>query len=521
MQGLPRLFKLAFRNHPACRRLLLPSLLIAVLCYHVWSLLRVPKVVADEGWFASRAWALLDTGRPFGPLDAGVIDRFEGYSHFLPQVPTWLQAGALAIAGKPSLLALRAVSLAAGFLLLGAVGLLGRRFGGVACGWLSVFALALSPNFFLFGHIARVDVLAAALGYAALALTVAWPRRPATALTAGLLCGVAFEVHLHSAILALACLVLQIRARTHGAPWRQRPLMALVAGGAIGGLFYAALHVLPNPRSYFALNSLIFGPTHTPPLLTFDIVEIARALVDMAELVVGTTHVVLWPLLPLSCLLAFRTGQRRERDLLLLLATVLVGATFLWRNKVDYYGILVAPALDLLLAWLLAHTLRWKWSGSFQRLVVTAAAWGLFLASVILTLRASSEDWQSNYARAVTAIDKAIRPDDLIMGPQTYWFGFTRQPYRSWEQLVYYRRLFPNATLEEAFETFHPDIFILDASFDRWFLPANARNSLYDRHMSLSGDEALKFFQDHGSEVARCECPAYGPIRVIRLRWPK
>jgi 4-amino-4-deoxy-L-arabinose transferase-like glycosyltransferase len=497
-------------------------LLVAVLGFHVWSLPRIPDVFVDEGWFASRAWALLETGVAFGPLDTGVIDRFEGYGHFLPQVPTWLQAGALAIAGAPSLLALRALSLAAGVLLLGAVGVLGRRFGGVACGWLSVFVLALSPSFFLFGHMARIDVLAAAFGYAALALTVAWPRHCAMTATAGLLCGVAFEVHPHSAILALACLVLQIRAGQGDLLWRQRPLMALVAGGAAGGLFYAAVHVLPNPRSFFALNSLIFGPTHTPPLFTFDIAEMARGLADMVGLVVGTTHVALWPLLPLSCLLAFRTGQRRARDLLALVATVLLGAALLWRNRPGYYGILVAPALDLSVAWLLARTLLWKWSGSPPRLVTTAIAWGLFCASTIVTLRAAScKDRRADYACAVTTIGQAVRPGDLIMGQQTYWFGFTRQPYRSWEQLIYYRRLFPGATLEEAFETFHPDIFILDAALDGWLLPADAPYSPSSRYLSLPRDETLRILQDHGTEVVRRACPVYGQIRVFRVRWPK
>jgi len=156
----------------------LPSLLIAALIgLHVWSLLRFPPPFVDEAWLASRAWGFVQSGRCFGALDVGIFDYVDGYWTFLPCLSVMLQAAALKLAGAPSLPAARLVSLFFGLVLLGAVYWLGVRLRGRRLGGLSLLLVGLSYPFFYSAHLARPDVIAAALGYLTLAAYLQDRRR--------------------------------------------------------------------------------------------------------------------------------------------------------------------------------------------------------------------------------------------------------------------------------------------------------------------------------------------------------
>ena len=120
-------------------RKLFPLLLIlALLGLHLWSLLRFPAPFVDEAWLASRAWGFVQEGRCFGALDRGIFDYLDGYWTFLPCLSVMLHAAVLRLAGAPSLLAVRLVSLFFGFVLLGVVYWIGARLAGRQLGWLSL-----------------------------------------------------------------------------------------------------------------------------------------------------------------------------------------------------------------------------------------------------------------------------------------------------------------------------------------------------------------------------------------------
>ena len=138
------------------------TILVFVLItgFHSWSLIRFPQVLNDEAWLVSRAWYYLQTGLVFGPLDMGVIDRFEGFETFLPWLPTFIQSMSLGIFGSPSLLPARVVSLLFGMVLLGAIYLICISDGDIRLAILSVVIIATSRTFMISSHVARVDILA-------------------------------------------------------------------------------------------------------------------------------------------------------------------------------------------------------------------------------------------------------------------------------------------------------------------------------------------------------------------------
>ena len=103
------------------------AMFVVISAFHLWSLMRIPPPFVDEAWNAARVWGLIRTGRPFGQLDAGVFDRYEGYWTFFPWLAVWVQSLSVRIAGAPTLFAVRVVSLVFGLVLLAAAGLLTRH----------------------------------------------------------------------------------------------------------------------------------------------------------------------------------------------------------------------------------------------------------------------------------------------------------------------------------------------------------------------------------------------------------
>jgi len=69
------------------RRVLAAAILGVVLVLHLWSLPRFPGPFVDEAWFGNRAWSFVQHGNPLGTLDHGVVDRFDGSSHFFQTLP--------------------------------------------------------------------------------------------------------------------------------------------------------------------------------------------------------------------------------------------------------------------------------------------------------------------------------------------------------------------------------------------------------------------------------------------------
>ncbi|MBN2373047.1 glycosyltransferase family 39 protein, partial [bacterium] len=251
-----------------------------IFIFHSWSLMRFPQAFEDEAWLTSRAWAFLQTGRVFGPLDEGVFNRFEGYWTFFPWFPTWIQALSLKIFGSPDLLPVRIVSLFFGMILLIAVYLICYSLGEYNLAIISLILVALSKTFIISAHLARPDIIAAALGYLAIGLTLRdtfshWR----IGLISGLLIGIAFEIHPHSIIFAPTIFLIFLFWEKELAK-KYSYFTGFIAGGLLGVVIYLLIHVFPYPNTFIELNKLAFASTHTPPIFTLNLGNIFYSIKD-------------------------------------------------------------------------------------------------------------------------------------------------------------------------------------------------------------------------------------------------
>ena len=488
------------------------AVILALVFLHVWSLMRFPRPFVDEAWFANRAWSLLRHGDTIGSLDVGVVDRFPGARLFFPLLPVIVQAAALSFVHEPSLLALRVVSLVAGAGLTFAIWSIARSAYDRAAALGSIVILALSEPFFYSSHLARYDVIAAALAFGGIALYLRSGRnRVLTAGLGGLFAGVAMEFHPFAVVIAVALPVLAIEEfgwRVHHHPVSRTLALGLLAGSAV----YPGIHVFPNPRTYLAISRLLYGPTHVPfanPIGTLitDSLGLTFAMFKFAF------PVLVWAVISMAV-----SPERRDRRVALLAISVFGAFTVIVRNKLLYYAILFSPALVLCLAIALRQAIgKWRSYGPVALVTVSTALALVSYQTCLVGIGILTYDSRTAFQDVQRRIATTIRPGESIMGPQTYWFGLSDHRYYSWEQLIYLQRLHPGISAVQALEMMQPDVFIRDRDVDQ-FVRDQPGDTLYERLLRLPKAEMETWLAQHSTLVADFDAEIYGRVRVYRLR---
>jgi 4-amino-4-deoxy-L-arabinose transferase-like glycosyltransferase len=508
-----------WRARPAFARLLMAGAALAVLGLHLFSLTRTPPAFNDEAWFTSHAWGLLQTGRPFGPLDRGVFEELDGHWSYF----SWLHAGLVAplvFLFGPSLVAGRLTALLFGLLLLAAVWAIARRLDGKATALVAVGLVALSNAFRYSSHLGRPDIVVAALGFGAIALCLgdADRRRPLRSLLAGLAIGLGFEMHPNA--LLYGPVVVALLALDHGPRLlASRRLWAFAGGAGLGLLVFAGLHLVRHAETYLAIVRLTFGTTKTPPLL--DPGLWARSAAETVVMLL-VWNVILTPLLLAGAIVLARRGDGGARRLLATLAVLVAGFLALVSYKPGYYAILITPAAELVLAAFLVECARWWRRGGAIRRLPAAAAWGATAIAIgAFGLAPLSGNMLDDYQASTAALRRALPAGSVVMGEPKYWFGLTDYPYFAWQQLTYYRAYDRGSSLETAIGYHRPDYLLVDAEMDWQITDEPGRLEPWAQLQHLPKIEWEGFLRRRATLTAVVPSSLYGEIRVYRIRWPE
>lgn len=483
--------------------------------------MRYPRAFVDEAWFASRAWAFLSTGRQFGPLDQGVFDQLEGHWTAYPILSALFQAAGLALEDRPQLWLARLVSLLFGGGLLLAVVAIGRAMADTTTGLMAAVVLAASPSFFMSAHLARPDVMAAALAYGAWAVYATRARAPRRlAGLSGLLAAFALEVHPYAVVglLGLAGVVLlDLRA----CRLDRGGLFALVAGGVLGVAWYLGLHVFPYPDTYARIMQIAFEGSHGPPLFSGDVAAIGAALLGSARTARQIGAPLVLAALTGAALLLRLGGPGRllgasARALGGAALIACAGFVLLIASPFQYYLIQLTPALALAAAGGIVPL--WSRFGQPAARVIAALLLCASASGSIEPLGAIALDRSVAFERALSDLRGVVAPEDALIGPQTYWFGLPEHRYYSWEQLVYIQRFDPSLGWEDALAVLHPDILIIDDHL-RMFIRDAPATQLYRGTLHIPKRTLEGILARRARLVARLPNDIFGELLVFRLRW--
>lgn len=457
------------------------------------SLTRWPPPNGDEAWMASRALEIIQSGHSFGALDRGVLDKYEGYENFNPWLSSAIQSLGIRVFGTPSLLAIRFVSMIVGFLLLIAVYWIGIALDGKKFGYLSVAITAFSWSFLASSHLGRPDIIAAAFGYASIALFL--NNRSANVFLSflvGLIVSLAFEVHPNGIVYCVTVVVLFIyryKLRT----LRRTDFWGFIGGGATGVLIFFSLHVFPNPNTYIRLSQIVFSYTHIPTILSLNPSNILTGLLEMSIMTM-----ILFPQIIIGLSAIFRFRKLRPTymgNLLVITFSLIISFFFLVPNKFHaHYAIHFIVALCIFIAAFFNELLKLpvinRKEYFFRRVLIISLC---LIPMITLISSDSNEDYRQVQAR----VKQVTTPKDSIMGYQLYWFSLNDHRYLSWENLVFYRRDKPGSTLEDAFRSLRPDLFIIESGM-RSFIFDGESESNYHYGFQIPKSELESFLNEYG-----------------------
>lgn len=471
---------------------------------HLASLTRFPAVSVDEAHLITAAWVFAQKGFP---PDLSLLPG--------QNIAIWMQYLSISALGL-SLFTSRLVSLAAGLALLVGVFYLVTRLYGTRMGWVAAFVVAFSPSFAISAHLARHDVIIAALGYGAVALCLTRHGKGAfrTSLAAGLAIGIGFDIH-PNAILFAPVAIGALAVRGDLGTNRILRLKGLAIGLVIGLALSFARTGAARLSVAFAPSSI--GYSRRPPLFSLDPGLLLDSAGETAAIFLGQGPERLLLLVIALCGLLWR--PRRQDLVALIVFTVLLSEFILLLSmKPFYYWILIGPATDILFIALLAKAAAIR--RSLQRSVSVALVAGLILASQITLARTVLEhDAMADYNLVNTELARHIAPDSVILGDEAFWFGFSHHVYYEFERIPLYLRTVRGGTVADALMAYRPDYLIVRPDRQVFFAEKDeeVHRVLWFFHVPKS--ELDDFLLRRGKLLGDVSTDTYQRVQLYRLNW--
>lgn len=513
----------AMREYMALLAVLLPATIL-----NAFLLFRFPPPFVDEVVLVSRAWSYLRTGRNIADLGPVPVTSQTPAGGYLELLGSWLYSLPVRVFG-PNLWAVRTESLAFGVLLLLAVYFIGRRLYGPVVGYVAVALVAVSSGFVLSSHLARYDIIIAAVGFGAIALVLFDDevRIPVRSAVGGLLLGLAFEMHGNASLYGPAVVAL-LYADQGRDLLRSRRLYAFVVGVCVGLMFFAWLHIISRTQTQMnGLNDMVFsaGGVKRLPFLVLDPQVWFGSLVSSIAMILSFTP---WraPVV-LAALLALAVRRTKpDRLALTLFAALFAESVGIFAYKADYYEILFTPLTDLMTAALLVMIWtradvaradsRWRDMAAFDAaLVAIFASLVLSMAGLVSPLQ---QDAKADYEEVNAELRSVLPAGSTLIGDYTFWFGLTDHHFISYQALLHQNGGKGGGSFVDAYRSLGADYLITGNRLHQVMVddPSKLRAWASSDAIPRAGWDA--FIDGYGEPVASFHTQTFGDTNVYRIR---
>lgn len=495
-------------------RLILLALAVCLFVFHLLTLARTPMPYQDDAWYASRAWAVTQTGYAYGPLDNGIFNTLDGYWTYTWLAGSWLQSLPVTLFG-PNLFAIRVVPLLCGIVLLIVIYLIARKLYSSRAALITIFLGAFSATFISASHVGRLDILTAVLGYGALALYFHQDPHKLTpsSFFTGLALGFGFDIH--PTIIIFVPVVGGLLLMDHGFSIIRTPRAWGIALGMMCGVgYFVAMHILPYPQTYAAISRLQQSAgTTTAPITIASLNIWINSFLDTIYL-----PGLFLSILAILAILLLRLINpiQSDRRLTFVFGALMLGMITVVPAKPYYYAITISPILWLALGAASDKLLTIKVNSGRPSPLYVGLIIGLIATLTIPNTSPLFRDFSRDYESALQVVRQIAPPGTSVIGQQLYWFARPEQPYYAWEQMIFYRRVNPGSTLEEALAYLRPNYIIIDSLVEP-FLTDNEERM--EENTAVSKTEMLAFLEQHATIVADESNPTYGRIRIYKINW--
>ncbi|MCL4465422.1 MAG: glycosyltransferase family 39 protein [Chloroflexi bacterium] len=507
--------------------LALLAVLLPATVFNAFFLFRFPPPFVDEVELVSRAWSYVRTGRNIADLGPVPVTSQTPAGEPVQLLGTWLYSIPVRFFG-PNLWAVRMESLAFGVVLLLAVYFIGRRLYGPTVGCTAVALVAVSDGFVTSSHLARYDIITAAVGFGAIAL-VLWDDEvgiPIKSAVAGLLLGLTFEMHGNASLYGPAVVAL-LYASQGRRLLRSRRLYAFAGGVCVGLTFFAWVHIISvhilSSRAQTGLNGLSnlvlsADGIKRPPFSVLDPQVWFDSLVGSAVMIMSYTPwrgpVILAALLTL----AIRRGKP-DLQALALFAALFVEPVGILSYKAPYYEALFTPLTDVTI-WTRAAKARtgsrWRAVAGLDAALVATA--GLLFLSMGGLIPLMQQNAKADYDQVNARLRSVLPAGSTLVGDDTFWFGLTDHHF------IFYFYLLPQApgnsgrSLVDTYRYLGADYLITGSWVQRSLEDDPSKAPAWARANTIPRADWERFIGEYGELVTTIHTQAFGDTSVYRIR---
>lgn len=488
---------------------------IALGVYHWNYLFTFPRWFVDEGLTASRVRALTVWGSP-----AGVIEREAGFGErnaasFVPALP--YLAFLVPFKVFPSLEmieSLRVSSYVGGMLLLAAVGVIGWRYLSPIYGAIAMGICGSSMVFSYCSHVARPDVLAAAVGFWGLAV---YGARPFTAFLSFFLATFSLAFHQRGIILVIALIALMLVDVVSRKFSRLSFLMAM-AGGLIGvaGFYLFNIFLFSSLDAMWEMNRWVFSFT-PPPVVGSHASDWSGILSTLSF-----TSWFCYPSVGLSILvstviLSLAGVKRFSPRFSVMIVAGLVAGALLMNGLVVVKLVMVSPLLDLAVTGCLAIALS-LYVGKSRWSVPALAISVWFITGITVggvgSVVTSVSKCREEAPKTGAALQSFIPSSAKVLAEESFWIYLQNNRYQSWKDLPSRMRQ-TGQSFSQAVKSSYSDYLIVDPGMIA-HLHANMSDPFF-RSLGVSPREFLMFLDSDASKVGEISTACYGTLTLYAL----
>jgi len=365
-------------------------------------------------------------------------------------------------------------------------------------------------------HLARHDIIAAAFAFGAIALYVSedTPSLTIKSVLCGLAIGLALDIHQNVVVFGPVMLTLFLLDYGRGI-LRTGRFWGFCLGGSLGVLFYAAMHILPYPGTYFAIASLGNGSTRTPPIFTLDLRVWQGSLVDTINFLDLAILILAVP----AGIFLIRRQSKADIKVLALFGVTLLSMAAVINVKLPYYAILIAPTLPLMVAPYIDHVTQkigkvTEWA-FWRNLAVISAV----IAIACINLSPAVLHNNNDYEKVASYLQQTVPNGSLVYGSPAYWLALSNTRYVNWEQLTLQQKAIPGGTFTDAVEAIKPDYLVVysfmeDYTIDDAWCHANS----VDFACALK-TELNPFLKQNATLAGELSTGTYEDIRIYKMNW--
>jgi hypothetical protein len=398
------------------------------------SLTKPPEI--DEGWFASPAWNLITKGsmgttvlEPSGTLTSR-LSGINQHTYWVMPLHLLAQAGWYEVFGF-SLFSMRTLSIAWGLVALASWFLIMKALSGNQKVAMTAFAfIALDYVFIMHASLGRMDIMCAALGFAALAAYLcARERNLMLAIFASQsLVAASLFTHPNGVMAGAGLLFLTLYYDRSQIRWKHALLAATpyLIGAASWGLY-----ILQSPSSFagqFSDQAAGRAPGLSAPLVAlkeeftikyFEAFGFAPFASGISRLKMLILVVYVIAIIGSICAREIRL-HRGFRALLILTAIYFVIETF-FNHKLVFYLVHIIP----MFAAILAVWVHWCWSERRvpRQLITLVVCAFLFLQVSGVVHRVNQNSYEKDYLPAAAFLKQHSNNKTLVIGSAEMAFG--------------------------------------------------------------------------------------------------